>query len=141
MRRKRVFPKKTGKPSGYRTADRRSKRLRNPKIASAGGFKVRSKLESYCVEYFQEHNITFLYEPLLLLAGRQYRPDFYLPELDLFVEICGYSHMPYYVDRIEEKRRQYGERGLQAAFIIARRKPELLTKLEELFSELESKRG
>jgi hypothetical protein len=53
----------------------------------------------------------------MILAGRQYRPDFYLPQYDLFVEICGYNHMPFYRDRIEQKRKLYAEQGLNAAFV------------------------
>lgn len=142
MRRKRVFPKKTGKPSSFRSVGHKRRRIETPAIATTeAGPRVRSKLESYCVDYFHQHGISFHYEPLLLLAGRKYRPDFYLPDFDLFVEICGYSHMPFYVDRIEEKRKQYIERGLKAVFIVARSKPELLSKIEALFNELASKRG
>ena len=56
-------------------------------------------------------------EPLILLDERQYRPDFYLPDYDLFLEICGYGHMPHYNDRTAHKMRIYHKHNLQAIFI------------------------
>jgi len=79
--------------------------------------KVRSSYEKRCVKFFAERDIRFRYEPLILLEGRQYRPDFFLPDLNLFVEICGYRHMPFYSDRIEFKRRLYNRHKLKAVFI------------------------
>lgn len=81
------------------------------------GVKVRSGYEKKCVEYFEKNHIRFSYEPLILLEGRQYRPDFFLPDLNLFVEICGYRHMPHYRDRMEFKRRLYEKHNLRAVFI------------------------
>ncbi len=53
----------------------------------------------------------------MLIAGRQYRPDFYLPEFNLFLELCGFNHMPFYVDRINQKRELYRKHGLNAVFV------------------------
>jgi len=63
------------------------------------------------------NNIKYQYEPLILLDGRQYRPDFYLPDYNLFLEICGYRHMPFYSDRIERKQMIYKKNRLKAVFI------------------------
>lgn len=70
-----------------------------------------------------------MYEPLLLLSGKQYRPDFYLPELSLFIEICGFTHMPFYRDRIELKQKVYAAQGLRCAFIMARSEKSLKEQL------------
>jgi len=67
-----------------------------------------------------ERGINFVYEPLLLLSGKQYRPDFYLPEFSLFIEICGFTHMPFYRDRIDLKQKVYAAKGLRCAFIVSR---------------------
>ena len=53
----------------------------------------------------------------MLLGGRKFRPDFYLPEYNLFVEICGYNHQPYYRDRVKLKRNIYEKNGLKSVFI------------------------
>lgn len=96
------------------------------------GRPVRSSHEKVCVEFFEEHSISYQYEPLLLLSGRQFRPDFYLPELGLFVEVCGYVHMPFYRERMDEKRRVYEARGLRVLFIVPERGLGLRRQLSEL---------
>lgn len=118
----------------------RRQKIKPSAVVAKSNRPVRSNLEKYCVEYFDAHGITFVYEPLMLLAGRQYRPDFYLPQFGLFLEICGFTHMPFYVDRMEEKRRQYREHGLRAEFLLARSKPQLLKQIAELVAKLQSKR-
>jgi len=52
-----------------------------------------------------------------LLEGKQYRPDFFLPDMELFVEICGYNHMPQYRDRVGFKEKIYERNGLKALFV------------------------
>lgn len=90
-----------------------------PTLETNSGIKVRSRYEKTCADYLFENKIVFQYEPLLLLGGRQFRPDFYLPEHNLFIEICGYNHMPFYRDRVAEKRRVYERHKLNVIFIRA----------------------
>jgi len=71
-----------------------------PAVETESGLLVRSKYERECVKFFEDNNVEFQYEPLILLSGRQYRPDFFLPKYNLFIELCGYNHMPFYRDRI-----------------------------------------
>lgn len=85
--------------------------------------------EKACAEYLTANGIEFVYEPLLLLSGKQYRPDFYLPKLGIFIEICGFTHMPFYRDRMEEKRRVYASQGLNVHFIEIRSKKALISEL------------
>ena len=63
------------------------------------------------------NGVTFQYEPLMLIAGHQFRPDFFLPAQSLFIEICGYNHMPFYRDRTAHKKRLYELNDMQAAFV------------------------
>ena len=86
-------------------------------LATDSGVKVRSKYEKTCADFLHASGIEFQFEPLMLLKGRQFRPDFYLPEYNLFLEICGYGHMPYYRSRMRHKQRLYDELGLRSAFI------------------------
>ncbi|PKK83182.1 MAG: hypothetical protein CVT49_09725 [candidate division Zixibacteria bacterium HGW-Zixibacteria-1] len=88
-----------------------------PTIATKSGINVRSKYEKKCADFLFENKIEFQYEPLILLAGKQYRPDFFLPDQNLFLEICGYNHMPFYVDRVGFKRQLYEKHNLRAIFI------------------------
>lgn len=102
-----------------------------PSVKTASGLAVRSKYERECVRFFEDNKIEFQYEPLILLAGRQYRPDFYLPEYNLFIELCGYNHMPFYRDRNAYKRELYHQHKLKALFIDYNGKgslPEILRK-------------
>jgi hypothetical protein len=87
---------KSGKHAPPR-GERLKRQERNaPRYDTQAGVKVRSRLEQRCADVLTDAGIVFQYEPLLLLAGRQYRPDFFLPEFNLFLEICGYRHMPFY---------------------------------------------
>lgn len=88
-----------------------------PILATLSGIKVRSQYEKRCADYLFGKGIEFRYEPLILLEGRKYRPDFYLPEYDVFLEICGYGHMPFYHNRIEQKKRIYDKENMKVIFI------------------------
>ncbi len=110
-------------------------RFAAPAVETKSGRPVRSRLEKCCAEYLTEKCITFVYEPLLLLSGRQYRPDFYLPELRLFIEICGFTHMPFYRDRIELKQKVYAAQGLRCAFIMARTEKSLKEQLSAVLEQ------
>ena len=117
MRNSRKRLKKDGKhvyPSGLKLARRRKF---EPVIPAGSSAKVRSKYEKRTAEYLEKNGIRFQYEPLILLGGRQYRPDFYLPDYNLFLEICGYGHMPFYSERAAQKERIYEQNRLRAVFI------------------------
>jgi hypothetical protein len=114
---KRKRLKKNGQPGRLRGIRLPRKRQSEPAIETSAAIKVRSNYEKRCAEYLSQHNIEFLYEPLMLLAGKQFRPDFYLPQYDLFLEICGYNHMPFYRDRIALKRQIYDKHKMAAVFI------------------------
>jgi hypothetical protein len=88
-----------------------------PVIETESGIKVRSSYEKICADLLFENNIKFQYEPLMLLGGRQFRPDFYLPDFNLFIEICGYNHQPYYRDRRLYKEQVYKKHKLKAVFV------------------------
>jgi len=110
--------KKTGKPGSGRSRFRSARAVhRKPHIDIPAAKAVRSKYEKTCVEYFQQNGIAFQYEPVILLEGKQYRPDFFLPDMELFVEICGYNHMPQYRDRVGFKEKIYERNGLKALFV------------------------
>lgn len=88
-----------------------------PGIETEQGITVRSQYEKAVVSLLTEHKLRFCYEPLMLLDGRQYRPDFFLLDHNLFIEICGMTHLPYYRDRVAHKKKLYAHAQLQAVFI------------------------
>jgi hypothetical protein len=56
------------------------------------GHYVRSTWELACADWFFDRNIEYTYEATLfdLGDGIRYRPDFYIPSMDLYVEVKGY---------------------------------------------------
>lgn len=110
-------PKKTGKP-GQIKGTRLKRNLKfGPVIPASSGIKVRSQYEKICADWLNRNDIEFQYEPLMLIKGRQFRPDFYLPQHNLFLEICGYNHMPFYRDSIARKKALYDKYGLKSVFV------------------------
>ena len=52
---------------------------------------MKSSYELKYAKYLDQHNIKWLYEPKAFDLGETtYRPDFYLPELDSWIEVKGY---------------------------------------------------
>ncbi len=88
-----------------------------PTLETASGILVRSSYERICADLLFANKIRFQYESLMLLDGKQYRPDFFLPDYNLFVEICGMNHQPYYRDRIKLKEQIYKKNRLDAVFV------------------------
>ncbi|MEP6948321.1 MAG: ATP-dependent helicase, partial [Ginsengibacter sp.] len=50
------------------------------------GTKVRSKSEQFIADWFYRHSIKYEYEPLLNVKDFAFRPDFYIPEANLYIE-------------------------------------------------------
>lgn len=65
------------------------------------GYKFRSRLEARWAVYFDQLNIEYQYEVegFVLPSGKQYLPDFYLPQHQFFCEIKPFSQSD---DRWEE---------------------------------------
>lgn len=53
---------------------------------SLDGTKVRSKSEQSIADWLYRHNIRFQYEPVLKVTDFAFRPDFYLPDANLYIE-------------------------------------------------------
>ncbi|NJM81031.1 MAG: ATP-dependent helicase, partial [Flavobacterium sp.] len=50
------------------------------------GTKVKSKSEQYIADWFYRHSIPFEYEPLLNVKDFNFRPDFYIPDANMYLE-------------------------------------------------------
>jgi DNA helicase IV len=50
------------------------------------GTKVRSKSEQFIADWLYRHSIKYVYEPLLIVKDFSFRPDFYIPEANLYLE-------------------------------------------------------
>jgi len=133
---KRKLYKKSGKYGPLRGIRVPRKGRFEPVLETESGVKVRSLYEKRCADYLFRNKIEFQYEPLMLLGGRQFRPDFFLPEYSLFLEICGYDHMPFYRDRTAHKRHVYRKQGLQSVFLHYKGKGSLETRIRTELSRL-----
>ena len=51
--------------------------------------RVRSRCERKLVDFFEDSNIRYIYEPLLVLDGKKLHPDFYLQDYRIYVEFWG----------------------------------------------------
>ena len=67
-----------------------SKRMTLPKdgkfFTSLNGTKVRSKSEQYIADWLYRHSVKFEYEPNVNFRNFNFRPDFYIPEANLYIE-------------------------------------------------------
>lgn len=68
----------------------KDKRLSFPKdgkfYTTLNGTKVRSKSEQYISDWLYRHNIKFIYEPKVNFRDFDFRPDFFIPEANLYLE-------------------------------------------------------
>lgn len=53
---------------------------------SLNGTRVRSKSEQYIADWLYRHNIRFVYEPEVNFRDFDFKPDFYIPEANLYLE-------------------------------------------------------
>lgn len=69
---------------------------------SLNGTKVRSKSEQYISDWLYRHNIKFEYEPDVNFRDFDFRPDFYIPEANLYIEHVSKKSYP-----TKDKERQF----------------------------------
>ncbi|MBE5317813.1 UvrD-helicase domain-containing protein [Pedobacter sp. MR2016-19] len=53
---------------------------------SLNGTKVRSKSEQYISDWLYRHSIKFEYEPIINFSDFDFKPDFFIPEANLYIE-------------------------------------------------------
>jgi DNA helicase IV len=55
-------------------------------FTTLNGTKVRSKSEQFIADWLYRHSIRFEYEPLLNIKDFYFRPDFFIPDANLYIE-------------------------------------------------------
>ena len=58
----------------------------NKIYTSLNGTKVRSKSEQYIADWLYRHNIKFVYEPKVTFQEKEFYPDFFIPDANLYIE-------------------------------------------------------
>ncbi|TAL80752.1 MAG: ATP-dependent helicase, partial [Bacteroidetes bacterium] len=69
------------------------------------GDKVRSKSERYIADWLYIHEVDYTYEPILEIKDFKFRPDFYIPQADTYLE-----HISD-LSKIKEKEKQFSIGG------------------------------
>jgi DNA helicase IV len=74
------------------------------------GTRVRSKSEQYIADYLFRHNIPFEYEASIHVKDFPFRPDFYIPAANLYIEHVSNKSYP-----MQDKEQQFFQGGMMFA--------------------------
>jgi DNA helicase-4 len=75
-------------------------------FTTLNGTQVRSKSEQYIADWLFRHNIRFDYEPEVNFRDFDFRPDFYIPEANLYIEHVSDKSYP-----MSDKENQFKKAG------------------------------
>jgi DNA helicase IV len=70
------------------------------------GDKVRSKSEQYIADWLYRHSIRYEYEPKVHFVNFAFKPDFYIPDANVFIEHISDKSFPF-----ENKEREFKDAG------------------------------
>lgn len=92
-----------------------------PQVETLSGVMVRSNLERKVADFLYSRGIPFEYERPVLFAESVFRPDFYLPRIDAYVEVLGLWNHPELGDKYQKdfqfKRDQMEKWGYGYAYL------------------------
>lgn len=95
---------------------------------------VQSQGEKRIAAYLEQHDIAYIYDANYRIAvDKSIRPDFYLPEFNLYIEYWGMD-TPDYLERKREKLILYQRAGLRLISLDARDFADLEARLEAKLS-------
>lgn len=107
----------------------------NKTIQAANGTVVQSDGERRIAEELTALGIVFRYDNRFrIIKGYAIRPDFYLPEFDLYIEYWGMEGNLDYEIGMKEKKKLYQQAGKKLLSLYAAEKPRLRTALHEKLS-------
>ena len=97
----------------------------NKTIIAKAGTLVQSDGERLIADWLTAHNIAYRYdERYRILSGHAIRPDFYLPEFDLYVEYWGMDTADYKIGMLK-KQQLYQQEGKRVISLYPHDKPRL----------------
>lgn len=83
--------------------------------------RVRSRYERKMINFFEENDIRYVYEPLLVLGKAKLHPDFYLPDYKVYVEFWGMADFsPSYRIYMARKLKLYSKHNVPLISIYPR---------------------
>lgn len=107
----------------------RSNTLYQKSYTTLNGDKVRSKSEQFIADWLYRHQIKYVYEPGINLSDFNFKPDFYIPEANLYLE-----HISDLSKNMQDKEEQFKKAGKRFA-----RTNEKMAKDSRLFSSMLNK--
>lgn len=100
-------------------------------IRTTGGGLVQSDGERLIADWLTAHRIAYRYDDRLrIVEGRQIRPDFYLPEYDIYIEYWGMDTLDYKIGMLI-KQQMYQQAGKRLISLYPKDKPQIGTILSE----------
>lgn len=97
----------------------------NKSIVAQAGTLVQSDGERLIADWLAAHNIAYRYdERYRILSGHAIRPDFYLPEFDLYIEYWGMDTADYKIGMLK-KQQLYQQEGKRVISLYPADKPRL----------------
>ena len=95
------------------------------------GHVVRSLSECYIDEFLSKNGVIHKYEDIILsTADKKYKYDWYLQDVDIYVEFFGYSGKKY-KETMEDKKKFYRKNNLKMVAL----DPDVLSDIEEKIPE------
>lgn len=97
----------------------------NKTIMAKAGVLVQSDGERLIADWLTDHNVAFRYdERFRILSGHAVRPDFFLPEFDVYVEYWGMETADYKIGMLK-KQQLYQHEGKRLISLFPDDKPQL----------------
>lgn len=97
----------------------------NKTIVAKAGTLVQSDGERRIADWLSAHGIAYRYdERFRILSGHAVRPDFYLPELDIYIEYWGMDTAEYKIGMLK-KQQLYQQEGKRLISVYPADKPRL----------------
>ena len=92
--------------------------------------KVRSKSEQYIADWLYRHGIRYQYEPVVNFGDFSFKPDFYIPEANLYLEHI--SHLSSPMKNKEEQFKKSGKRLVRTFETMTKDSKEFAQHLERI---------
>ena len=106
----------------------------NKTIQAKDGTFVQSDGERRIAEFLSSSNIAYRYdERIRIVEGYAVRPDFYLPEFDVYIEYWGMDTADYKIGMLK-KQKLYQQEGKKVISVYREDKPRLTEVLREKLS-------
>lgn len=106
----------------------------NKTIPTTDGKLVQSDGERIIADYLARHAIAYRYdERMQIIDGYAIRPDFYLPEFDIYIEYWGMDTAKYKIGMLK-KQELYQQQGKKLISLSYKDKPHLEERLQQKLS-------